>query len=188
MIKALLLIDLQNDYFPGGRLELVGIETAAARAQTLLQAFRKSGRHIFHVQHFAVGPGATFFLPETPGVEIHKSVQPLPKEPVIQKHFPNSFRNTGLLGAFRRTGIKDLVICGAMTHMCIDATTQAAFDYGLRCQVIHDACATRNLVFEGLEVPAAQVHAAFMAALKARYAQVLSLEDFLATLPPVLEA
>jgi nicotinamidase-related amidase len=71
-----------------------------------------------------------------------------------------------------------------MSHMCIDATTRAAFDYGLRCRVIHDACATRNLVFEGLEVPAAQVHAAFMAALRARYAQVLSVEEFLATFPP----
>ena len=183
MKTTLLLIDWQNDYFPGGRLELVGIEAAAARAQTLLMAFRKSGRPIFHVQHVAVGPEATFFLPDTAGVEIHATLQPLPKEPVIQKHFPNSFRKTGLLEAFCRAGIEDLLICGAMSHMCIDATTRAAFDYGLRCQVIHDACATRNLVFESLEVPAAQVHAAFMAALQARYAQVLSLEEFLATFP-----
>jgi nicotinamidase-related amidase len=183
MKTTLLLIDWQNDYFPGGRMELVDIEAAAARAQSLLMAFRKSGRPIFHVQHLALGPEATFFLPDTPGVEIHATLQPLPKEPVIQKHFPNSFRKTGLLEAFCRAGIEDLVICGAMSHMCIDATTRAAFDYGLRCQVIHDACGTRNLVFKGLEVPAAQVHAAFMAALQARYGQVLSLEEFLAALP-----
>lgn len=180
MKTALVLIDLQNDYFPGGRLELVGIEPAAARAHTLLQAFRQSGRPIFHVQHVALGPDATFFLPDTSGVEIHPKLQPLPKEPVIQKHFPNSFRKTGLLEALCQAGIEDLVICGAMSHMCIDATTRAAFDYGLNCRVIHDACAARNLVFEGLEVPAVQVHAAFMAALQARYAQVLSLEEFLA--------
>lgn len=188
MKPALLLIDLQNDYFPGGRLELVGIESAAARAQTLLLAFRKSGLPIFHIQHVALGPDATFFLPETKGVEIHATLQPLPPEPVIQKHFPNSFRQTPLLEALYRAGIEDLVICGAMSHMCIDATTRAAFDFGLRCQVIHDACATRNLVFEGLEVPAFQVHAAFMAALRARYAQVLSLEEFLATSIPGLTA
>ena len=169
-------------------MELVGIEPAASRAQTVLLAFRKSGLPIFHVQHVALGPDATFFLPDTIGVEIHATLQPLPKEPVVKKHFPNSFRKTGLLEALCRAGIEDLVICGAMSHMCIDATTRAAFDYGLRCQVIHDACATRNLVFEGLEVPAAQVHAAFMAALRARYAQVLSLEEFLATSPPGLKA
>ena len=183
MKPTLLLIDWQNDYFPEGRLELVGVDAAAARAQSLLTAFRESGKPVFHVQHVALGPEATFFLPDTAGVEIHATLQPLPKEPVIQKHFPNSFRKTGLLEAFCRAGIEDLLICGAMSHMCIDATTRAAFDYGLRCQVIHDACATRNLVFEGLEVPAAQVHAAFMAALQARYAQVLSLEEFLATFP-----
>jgi nicotinamidase-related amidase len=182
MNPALVLIDLQNDYFPGGRLELVEIDAATAQAQTLLTAFRKSGWPIFHVQHVALGPEATFFLPDTAGVEIHAALQPLSSEPVIQKHFPNAFRQTGLLEELRRHGVENLVICGAMTHMCIDATTRAAFDHGFRCQVIHDACATRDLVFEGLEVPAAQVQAAFMAALQARFAQVLSLEEFLQTL------
>jgi nicotinamidase-related amidase len=187
MKPALVLIDLQNDYFPGGRMELVGIEAAAIQAHKVLLAFRKTGLPIFHVQHVALGPEATFFRPDTPGVEIHPTLKPLPKEPVVQKHFPNSFRKTGLLEVLGRAGIEDLVICGAMSHMCIDSTTRAAFDYGLRCQVIHDACATCNLVFEGLEVPAAQVHAAFMAALRARYAQVLSLEQFLAAFPPGLK-
>lgn len=180
MKPALVLVDLQNDYFPGGRMELVGIEAAAMQAHKLLLTFREAQRPIFHMQHVALGPKATFFLPDTQGAEIHTALQPLPGEPVFQKHFPNSFRETALLAALRRAGIEDLIICGAMSHMCIDATTRAAFDYGLRCQVIHDACASRNLVFEGLEVPAAQVHAAFMAALRARYAQVLSLEQFLA--------
>jgi nicotinamidase-related amidase len=184
MKMALVLIDLQNDYFPGGSLELVGIEAAAVCAHKLLTSFRKSGQPIFHVQHVALGSNATFFRPNTPGVEIHRSLQPLPSEPVVQKHYPNSFRETGLLEALRRAGIEDLVICGAMSHMCIDASTRAAFDFGFSCRVIHDACATRDLAFEGLEVPAAQVHAAFMAALGARYAQVLSLEQFLGTPPP----
>jgi nicotinamidase-related amidase len=183
MKQALLLIDLQNDYFPGGQMELVGIEPAAARARTMLLTFRKSGLPIFHVKHMSLGPEATFFLPDTTGVEIHGTLKPLPEEPIVQKHFPNSFRETGLLEALCEAGIGDLVICGAMSHMCIDATTRAAFDHSLHCRVIHDACATRNLVFGGLEVPAALVHAAFMAALRARYAQVLSMGEFLVTFP-----
>lgn len=188
MQPALVIVDLQNDYFPGGRMELVGIDAAARQAHKLLASFRQSGRPIFHVQHVALGPPATFFLPGTTGVEIHAALQPLPQEPVIRKHYPNSFRETGLLAALGQAGIKDLVICGAMSHMCIDATTRAAFDYGCRCRVIHDACATRDLVFGSLTVPALHVHAAFMAALAARYAQVLSLEEFLSTFHAGLKA
>jgi len=134
------------------------------------------------VQHLALGPGAPFFRPDTVGVEINESVQPLPGEPVIQKHYPNAFRDTGLLAALRNAGVEDLVICGAMSHMCIDASTRAAFDFGFKCTVIHDACASRDLTFAGRSIPAAQVHGAFMAALGMRYARIMSLEDFLSGL------
>ena len=183
MKSALLIIDLQNDCFTGDRLELAGIEQAAAQARKLLMAFRKSAQPIFHLQQVALEQDATILRPGTPGVEIQAPFKPLPGEPLVQKHFPNGFRETGLLEALQEAGIEGLIICGAMSHMCIDATTRAAFDYGLQCQVIHDACASRNLVFESMEVPAPQVHAAFMAALRARYAKVLSLEEFLSTFP-----
>jgi nicotinamidase-related amidase len=100
---------------------------------------------IFHVpyRHKAVQPSATSFVPDTPGVEIHASVQPLLGETVVIKHFPNSFRETALLEHLREADVKDLIICGAMSHMCIDATTRAAFDLGFHCIVAADACATR---------------------------------------------
>jgi nicotinamidase-related amidase len=179
MKSALILIDIQNDYFPGGAMELVGMTQAAAQARELLAACRQARLPPFHVQHIALGPGATFFRPDTPGVEINESVRPLPGEALIQKHYPNAFRETDLKEALQRAGVEELVIGGAMSHMCVDATTRAAFDYGFSCTVIHDACATRDLVFQGLTIPAAQVHGAFMAALGMRYARVLSVEDFL---------
>ncbi|MGA9754656.1 MAG: cysteine hydrolase family protein [Desulfobaccales bacterium] len=182
MQSALLLIDLQNDYFPGGAMELVGITQAGAKARELLAARRQARRPIFHIQHLALGPGATFFLPNTVGVEIHESLRPLAGEPVIQKHYPNAFRDTGLLAALQTAGVEELIIGGAMSHMCVDATTRAAFDFGFACTVIHDACASRDLAFQGLTIPAAQVHGAFMAALGMRYARVISLEDFLSGL------
>ena len=179
MKSALILIDIQNDYFPGGAMELVGINQAAAKARELLTACRQARRPIFHVQHLALGPGATFFRPNTVGVEIHESVRPFAGEPVIQKHYPNAFRETGLREALQSAGVEEVIIGGAMSHMCIDATTRAAFDFGFSCTVIHDACATRDLVFEGLTISAAQVHGAFMAALGMRYARVWSLEEML---------
>jgi len=173
MTRALILIDIQNDYFPGGAMELAGMEEASALAGTALEEFRRRGLPVWHVRHESVQPGATFFLPGTPGAEIHPSVAPLENEAVIEKHWPNAFRETSLLDQLRSEAVEDLVICGAMSHMCIDATTRAAFDLGFRCTLLADACATRGLFYDGVEVPAGQVHAAFMAALSMPYASVV---------------
>lgn len=180
MKRGLILVDIQNDYFPGGKMQLVGMEQAARNAALLLDKFRKEGAPVLHIRHIATPPGATFFLPDTPGAEIHPAVAPRPDETVLEKHYPNSFRDTTLLAVLKQLPVEGVVICGAMSHMCIDATTRAAFDYGFHCQVIEDACATRNLVHEGLVVAADQVHAAFMAALAAVYAEVVPLSTFLA--------
>lgn len=174
MSQCLLLIDIQNDYFPGGSMELVNMDAAAARARGVLDAFRGAGAPLVHVQHVSLRAGAGFFLPGTTGVEINESVCPEPGETVITKHFPNAFRDTPLLEHLHGQGIDEVVICGAMSHMCIDATTRAAFDLGLRCTVIEDACATRDLPWQGGSVAAADVHAAFMAALAVPYARVVA--------------
>jgi nicotinamidase-related amidase len=182
MQKGLLLVDIQNDYFPGGRMELAGIDAAAAQARKLLEVFRTRQWPTCHIQHVSVRPGASFFQAGTAGVEIHPNLAPRPGEKVMIKHFPNSFRDTGLPEILAAAGVAELVICGAMSHMCIDATTRAAADLGFACTVIHDACATRDLAFGETVIPAAQVHGAFMAALGSFYARVVSLEEFLSGL------
>jgi len=182
MNTGLILVDIQNDYFPGGRMELTGIEQAGLKAGELLSTFRRNQWPTFHIQHIAAQKGATFFLPETEGAEIHQSVAPREGELIIQKHYPNSFRETSLLQEIERHDVKKLVICGAMSHMCIDATTRAAFDHCFDCTVVQDACATRDLEFAGKAILAGDVHGSFMAALGQAYAQVVSLENFLQTL------
>ena len=172
MKPALIVIDIQNDYFPGGRMELEGSPEASLQAATLLQAFRTGQLPLVHIQHLSNRPGASFFLPGTEGVNIHANVAPHAGETVIQKNFPNSFRGTSLLQHLRGLGADHLVITGMMTHMCVDATTRAAFDLGFTCSLAHDACAARALAFGGQNVPAAQVHAAFVAALAGLYAKV----------------
>ena len=178
MKHALILVDIQNDYFPGGKMELVGIEAAAQKAQLVLNQFRTQNQPIFHIQHIAIQPGATFFLPDTKGVETHASVAPLKNERIIQKHFPSAFRDTPLLDELKEGNIDSLVICGAMSHMCIDTTVRAAFDLGFNCTVISDACATRALAFGNITTEAPQVHAAFMAALGSVFAQITEAENF----------
>jgi len=176
---ALILVDIQNDYFPDGKMTLEGIEPAGANAGRLLRHFRDKRLPVFHIRHLAVQPNATFFLPDTPGSEIHPSVAPMPGETVVVKHFPNSFRETSLRQHLKDAGVASVAVGGAMSHMCIDATVRAACDLGFQCLVAHDACATRALAFGQETAPAAKVHAAFMAALSAAYAQVLSVEELI---------
>lgn len=173
MRQALMIVDIQNDYFPGEKMELVGMEAASKNAQRVLEFFRAKNMPIFHIQHVSNRPGATFFLPETSGVEIHENVTPKSGEPVIQKHFPNCFRDTSLEDQLRGLSVEEIIICGAMSHMCIDTTVRAAFDLGFRCFVVSDACATRNLEFGGITIDASQVHAAFMAALSNPFAEII---------------
>jgi nicotinamidase-related amidase len=176
---VLILVDIQNDYFAGGKMPLEGMDAAGDNASRLLSRFRNKERPVFHVRHLSIHPGATFFLPDTHGSEIHPAVTPLTGEAVIVKHFPNSFRETALLDSLKKAGATSVVVCGAMSHMCIDATVRAACDLDFQCRVPQDACATRALAFGPENVPAAKVHAAFMAALSAAYAQVLSTEELI---------
>jgi nicotinamidase-related amidase len=176
---ALILVDIQNDYFPKGRMELRNPLEASKEAQKLLAYFRETNQPVFHIQHVSSGPNATFFLPGTEGVHIHEHVRPLIDETVIVKHYPNSFRETPLLDQMKKKHIERLVICGMMTHMCIDATTRAAFDFGFSCVVIHDACATRDLLFKNASIPSAYVHSTILAALNGTYAEVLGADEYL---------
>src|SRR5438874_12925620 len=176
--RALVLIDIQNDYFPGGRWTLAGIEPAADNAARVLAAARATGDLVVHVRHEFPTADAPFFAPGSEGAQIHQKARNIEGEPVVLKHHVNSFRETDLKAILDRNGVEEVVICGAMSHMCVDAGTRAASDLGYRCVVVHDACATRDQEFEGALVPAAQVHAAFIAALKLGYATSVSTAEY----------
>lgn len=182
MHTALLLVDIQNDYFPGGSMSLVNSVNAGEKAGMLLHEFRSKKLPVIHMQHLSVRPGATFFVPGTDGVEIHACVKPLESETLFTKKFPNSFRDTGLLQHLQDNKITKLVIAGMMTHMCIDSTTRAAFDLGFSCTLAHDACATKDLVFSGTTIEAEQVHNSFIAALNGLFASAQSTGEICSTL------
>jgi len=182
MTTALVLIDLQNDYFPGGTMELVGAEEAVMQARALLEAFRERALPVFHIQHIAKRTGATFFLPGTKGANIHGAVEPAAEEAIITKHFPSSFRETTLLESLRGVGAARLVMAGMMTHMCVDTTVRAAADLGFDCLLAQDGCATRALQFAGHQVDAPQVQLAYVAALNGAFANVQSAQTIAAGL------
>lgn len=176
---ALILIDIQNDYFDGGKMALPGARQAGETAAKILALFRKNGMPVFHIQHESVRAGATFFLPGTDGQAIHPSVRPIAGEPVITKHWPNSFLGTDLLRELSARSIKRVVVAGMMTSMCIDATVRAAKDLGFECILIHDATASPALAFNGVSATAEQTGAAFLAALSHLCDRVVSGSDFI---------
>ena len=178
MSRALLVVDIQNDYFAGGAYPLVEPEAAATAAARLLAAFRSSGEPVVHMQHVWAAPEASFMRPGTHGVEIHELVAPVDGEPVLQKAEPNSFLGTGLADVLDSLGVDRLVVAGMMTSMCIDSTVRAAAERGLSVQLVHDACAAPDLEFGATSVPGAQVHAAFVAALGDGFAELVSADDF----------
>lgn len=178
MQQALLLIDIQNDYFADGLMPLVNPEAALKNTAKILADFRNEGLAVIHVQHINAHPEATFFLPDTEGVKIHPELEPLPNEPVVTKHAPNGFFETTLLDLLCQNDISELVVCGMMSHMCIDTTVRAAKDYGFKVTLLFDACATKDLFFENQIVPAETVHRTFMAALNGMFAEVIHTTDF----------
>ena len=177
--KVLIIIDIQNDYFEGGANPLIGSIEASKNAKALLKDFREKSLPVIHIQHFSTRAGSTFFIPNTKGAEIHENVMPISGEKVIAKNYPNSFRETGLLDYLKSNNITDLVICGMMTHMCIDATTRAAKDFGFTCVVIGDACVTKDLEIQGKNVVASEVQKSFLAALNYFYSTVRNTQEYL---------
>lgn len=163
---ALLLIDIQDFYFPGGKLPLENPEAASAKAADVLKLFRDQKLPVIHIQHIGGSP-------------IHPDVAPLPGEKVITKQEANAFDRTDLLEILKSLHVKRLVLCGMQTHMCLEAATRAAYDYGFKCIVVQDACATRPLKWGERIVSAADVHASTLASLDRFYAKVVNASDLI---------
>jgi nicotinamidase-related amidase len=175
--RAIVVVDLQNEYLPSGKLPLHQVDRAIDNAAKVIEDARSKGDQVIHIRHEQ--PGAPFFVPGTEGVEIIPAVAPQPGETVILKNHPNSFRDTQLKQVLDEQGIDEVVIVGAMSHMCIGATARAATDHGYKTTIVQDACATMDLEFGGVKVPAEQVHAANMAALAFAHGEVVATSELL---------
>jgi nicotinamidase-related amidase len=165
---ALLIIDMQDFYFPGGQMPLKKPERASAKASKVLDEFRSNKMHIIHIKHNTEKNNG-----------IHTDVMPKEGEKIFTKNKANSFLDTGLEGYLKENQITHLVITGMMTHMCVEATTRAASDKGYKCFVISDACATRDLQYNNKIIKAEDVHLSTLSTLEYGYAQILSAKELI---------
>lgn len=180
MNTALLLIDIQKDYFEGGKNELANTEPCIVHAKQALSLFRERKLPIIYIQHISLQQEASFFLPHSEGIKIHDQIAPQPDEKVIVKHFPDSFLNTELEEYLKSREIKRLVVCGMMSHMCIDTTVRTAKRLNYGVVLLGDACTTKALIWKDETIPAETVHNVFMASLQGTFAEVIetrSLQD-----------
>ncbi len=167
--SALVIIDVQEFYYPGGAAPLVEPEKASLNASKILASFRDAGNLVVHVRHKS-----------SKGFEIHKHVAPIEGEKIFTKTEVSCFNGTDMLAYLKDNLVTDLVIVGMQTHMCLEAATRAAHDLGFEVTVVGDACATRDLEFDGVKVAAKDVHASTLATLSRTYAKVLTTQEYLA--------
>lgn len=179
MKRALLIVDIQKDYFPGGRGELFEPEKAAANAKAVLDYFRSSGEEVIFIRHESEEKGNFLFSNGSEGTQIYPLLAPLENERVFTKRVPDSFLSNGLADYLKKAGVTELIVCGMMSHMCIDTTVRAAASRGYKVTVLEDACTTLDLSRHGVLYPAQQVHEIFMASLDGAFAKVITTNVFL---------
>jgi len=164
---ALLIVDIQNFYFPGDGPGLVNVVPASLNAKEILQLFREKKQLVVHIKHKALKGG-----------EIHKNVAPIAGEKVITKVEVNSFQNTDLLEYLKKNEITRLVIIGMQTNLCLEAATRTGHDFGFECVVVQDACATKDLKYGDHIIKAEDVHYSTLATFNNNYGKVIDLKTF----------
>jgi len=175
--SALILIDIQNTY-RSGLMQLTGVEQAILEAQKLLKKARELNIPIIHIQHDA-GVGSPYDVSADIG-KISAEVSPIAGEKVIIKNYPNSFVQTLLDVELKALGIKNIVLAGFMTHMCVNSTAHGAFNLGYATTIIASATATRPLMGANNKILTAdEVHQGALASTRDLYAVVLDDVDSL---------
>lgn len=178
MKQGLLVIDVQNDYFTGGKMTLAGADEALLKINALEAQFLAAKLPIIYIQHIKYEPNADFFEVGTEGADLHPQLKHDASSIIVEKQFPNSFQGTPLQHHLEQNGVEQLVICGMMTHMCIRATTPVAEKLGYAPIVITDATATRDLIVNGELMPAKKVQETMLAELSA-VASMMTTNEFL---------
>ncbi|TLX59332.1 cysteine hydrolase [Stutzerimonas nosocomialis] len=164
---TLVIIDAQEEY-RDGVLALPGLEAALKEVSILLAAAREAGAPVVHVRHLGISGG--LFDPQAQRGQIMPEAAPQAGEAVVEKRLPNAFAGTDLHDRLQALGRLDIIVCGFMTHSSISTTVRASKDYGYRCTLVDEACATRDLPHGQGVVSAADVHRMEMTILADNFA------------------
>ncbi|MDB5744668.1 MAG: isochorismatase [Polaromonas sp.] len=155
MKKALVVIDIQNDYFPGGAFTLENADAACLGAVQAIEQAKRDGWLVVGVQHVSA-PDAPLFKPDTQGVKIHSTITAaLGDAPVVVKSEADSFFQTNLEQIVRDAGITDIYLTGMMTQHCVTHTALSPQAHDMNVHIIAKGCAApaqalSDLALQGL--------------------------------------
>lgn len=178
MNEALLLINIQNDYFPGGKCALKNTEKAFTKIKKLENNFHKDNKPVFYIKHISNGT-TPFFFENTTGINLYHELSPQRNDEIIIKHEPDSFYKTDLQTKLKAHNINKLTISGWMTQMCLDTTVRSAYAKGYAINVIGDSCTTKDLSFNDEIISADMVNKAFLSALNSKFSKVINTDEYL---------
>ncbi len=155
MSKALLVIDVQNDYFADGKFPLWNAETVSENVEKAIYKAQENNIPVIYVQHVVKQEPAAFFGEETPGVEINSRIlAAAPDAPIIEKQHADSFHGTTLEETLNKLDVTELFVCGMMTHNCVTHTaiSKSAEKYGIT--ILPDCCTTVSEIIHLLALDA----------------------------------
>lgn len=178
---ALILVDVQQgfDAPSWGRRNNPHAEACIA---ALLEAWRRSGRPIWHVQHVSREPESPL-RPGQDGVRFKAFAEPRSGEPVVHKHVNSAFIGTDLEGQLRAAGVSTLVITGLTTDHCVSTSTRMAGNLGFQVLLPEDATATFDRTGpDGRHYSAQEIHDVHLASLNGEFATVTDTASILAGL------
>jgi nicotinamidase-related amidase len=182
MKRALLVIDVQNEYFEGGLLPVTYPVTHFENLLRVMEGATAAGVPVVVVQHTFVAPDMPFFKRGTPGWDLHPEVASRPRDHWVEKELPGSFTGTGLEEWLRQRGIDTVTVAGYMTHMCCDTTARQALHRGLKAEFLSDATGTLAVKNSAGEVSAEELHRSTLCAQQMMISEVLDSERWLARL------
>ncbi|MBU1157138.1 MAG: cysteine hydrolase [Proteobacteria bacterium] len=181
MTRALLVIDVQMEYFSGA----LPVSYPAGSLELILAAMDAAMEHLVPVaviQHAGASPQAPLFAPGGPGWPLHPEVAQRPRDILIPKQLPGSFTGTELGPWLAELGADTVAICGYMTQMCCDTTSRQAFHQGLNVEFLSDATGTLDMANSVGQVSAEQLHQAILVTQAARFATVLTTQEWINSL------
>lgn len=177
MKRALLVIDVQNEYFTGR----MPVSYPAGSFDNILKAVdaaKQAQIPVILIRHGSPQPDATVFVKGSAGWEIHAALSAKAHLRIIDKHLPGSFTGTELEECLRSLGVDTVVITGYMTQMCCDTTARQAVHLGFSAEFLSDATGTLDIANYAGSVSAADLHKAILITQAMRFSKVMSTDEW----------
>jgi nicotinamidase-related amidase len=176
--RALLVIDVQNEYF-AGKLPVSYPQNTLPNILQMIKVAKEQNIPIVMVQHTLLGKNAKAFIKGSVGWELHESVKDLKVDFYIEKNYPSAFVGTDLQEWLEKNEIDTLVISGYMTQFCCDSTAKYAFHLGYNVEFLSDATATLGFLNNAGKVSAEELHRAILVHQAARFSYVLNTQKWI---------